>query len=380
MRRAAFFGVLLALVPAVMLGQTSQFGVRGLGLPVSPMSARARAMGGVGIFDPEGAVNPAAVIQVSRLTAFFQAVPERRTVENPAGTGTVKNSRYPLMGVYGPIRRYPIVLGLTFSSYTTRDFSLASVDTVTIQGQPVEVFDTLSSRGGMGDIRFVAAYQAGTNWAVGGALHLLTGSNRESLAHTYSDTNYTRSIRSAEISAAGVGFSAGVIRRLGSRLNAAVVVRSDGHANYDRDSLRIGTIDLPYMFAGGLQYRPSQHLTLAGQATYRTWSGANSDLLRLGGTGASNTLEMNFGVEVLSDPRRPSYRPLRFGAWYADLPFPLVAGGKPREYGVSVGSGLRFAQQRGGLDLALARVWRSEGSAYKERAWLLTLGASVRPY
>jgi hypothetical protein len=372
--------VLLALAPAALAGQTSQFGVRGLGLPVNPISARARAMGGVGIFDPEGAVNPAAVVLVPRLTAFFQALPERRTVENPAGTATVKNSRYPLMGVYGPIRRYPIVLGITFSSYATRDFTLASVDTVTIQGQPVEVFDTLSSRGGMGDIRFVAAYQVATNWAVGGALHFLTGSNRESLAHTYGDTNYSRSTRSSEISAAGVGFSAGVIRRLGSRLNVAAVVRSDGHANYDRDSLRVGTIDLPYTFAGGLQYRPSQHVTLAGQATYRTWSGANSDLLRLGGTGAANTLELNFGAELLSDPRRPSYRPLRFGAWYADLPFPLVTGEKPREYGVSVGSGIRFAQQRGGLDLALARVWRSEGSAYKERAWLLTLGASVRPY
>jgi hypothetical protein len=39
---------------------------------------------------------------------------------------------------------------------------------------------------------------------------------------------------------------------------------------------------------------------------------------------------------------------------------------------------MRFAQQRGGIDLALEHVWRSEG-VYSERAFILTLGVSVRP-
>jgi hypothetical protein len=39
---------------------------------------------------------------------------------------------------------------------------------------------------------------------------------------------------------------------------------------------------------------------------------------------------------------------------------------------------MRFAQQRGGIDLALEHVWRSEG-AFSERGFILTFGISVRP-
>jgi hypothetical protein len=48
------------------------------------------------------------------------------------------------------------------------------------------------------------------------------------------------------------------------------------------------------------------------------------------------------------------------------------------EFGVSAGSGLRFAQQRAGVDLALEHVWRSEGP-YSERGFILSLGITVRP-
>jgi hypothetical protein len=110
----------------------------------------------------------------------------------------------------------------------------------------------------------------------------------------------------------------------------------------------------------------------------RTWSAANSDLLQQGGTGAENTFEVAAGAEYIPDLRRPFRRPIRFGARYARLPFPLVPGQQGQEYGISAGSGMRFAQQRGGIDLTLEHVWRSEG-VYSERAFLLSLGISVRP-
>jgi hypothetical protein len=119
-------------------------------------------------------------------------------------------------------------------------------------------------------------------------------------------------------------------------------------------------------------------LDLAGQTLVRTWSGANSDLLAMGGTGAQNTIEVAAGAEYTTDLRRPYRRPLRFGAHYATLPFTLVAGQQGHEFGVSAGSGLRFAQQRAGLDLAIEHVWRSEG-VYSENGFLISLGVSVRP-
>ena len=72
--------------------------------------------------------------------------------------------------------------------------------------------------------------------------------------------------------------------------------------------------------------------------------------------------------------------PLRLGMRYARLPFPVTIGGEPHEFAISGGTGLRFAQDRAGLDLALEQVWRSEGAAYSERALTLVLGLTVRPY
>ena len=41
---------------------------------------------------------------------------------------------------------------------------------------------------------------------------------------------------------------------------------------------------------------------------------------------------------------------------------------------------MRFAQERAAIDLSLEHAWRSEGSQYKERAFTLIFGLSIRPY
>ena len=120
-------------------------------------------------------------------------------------------------------------------------------------------------------------------------------------------------------------------------------------------------------------------MQLGGQATYRTWSSANSDLLNAGGIGAVNTLELVTGLELVTNPRHPSHRPIRFGLRYSDLPFPLTPGGKGHEFSISAGTGTRFARERAGLDLGVEHAWRSEGSSFKERALMFTFGISVRP-
>jgi hypothetical protein len=137
-------------------------------------------------------------------------------------------------------------------------------------------------------------------------------------------------------------------------------------------------VDLPYTFGLGVRWRAGSRLDLASQGTYRTWSGANSDLLASGGPGAENTISVALGGEYTRDPRRPYRLPLRLGARYGTLPFPVQSGLQPTEFGVSIGSGTRFAQERAGIDIALEHVWRSAGD-FKERAFVVTVGVGVRP-
>jgi hypothetical protein len=161
-------------------------------------------------------------------------------------------------------------------------------------------------------------------------------------------------------------------------LAVAALVRADGSAGVDRDSVRVFEVDLPYTFGLGFRWTPGPRLQVAAQGLFRTWSGANSDLLAAGAPGARNTIDLSLGGEYVGDPHRPFRRPLRFGVRYASLPFPVLAGPVPKEVAASLGTGTRFAQQRGGIDVGLEYFRRSAGD-YTEDGVLVTVGVSVRP-
>lgn len=371
--------LLLVVTPGVARAQSSQFGVRGLGYPGREITARAVASGGAfGLFDSESSLNPAALGVAQTVTSVFTINQSFRQEENPAGTASTRDTRFPLLMVVGPVRQSGAALGLSYSNYTSRDFTVVTAHDIDLRGVPVGVVDSFSSRGGLSDLRLAGAYHLQNRWLIGAGFHVITGSNRLDSRRSFNDPSFLSSHQTAEVSYAGVGVSAGLIRQFGRRFAMAALVRSDGHLIVDRDSTRVGTIDLPYTFGLGLRWQPAAKLDLAAQTLVRTWSGANSDLLQQGGTGAQNTLEVAAGLEFTPDPKRPYSRPLRLGARYARLPFPLVAGEQGHEFGVSAGSGIRFAQQRAGIDVTLEHAWRSEG-AYSERGFLLSLGISVRP-
>ena len=380
MRRALVVFALLVTPVAAATAQSSEFGVRGLGMPGRPLSTRAFSVGGAfGLFDGESGLNPAALGRVSALGADFTSLQDFRHVENPAGSKSVRENRFPFIAVAGPVKRFPAVLGLSFANYTSRDFTLASFDTLSLRGVPDTVFDTLSSRGSLSDLRAAAAYRIQDKWIVGLGLHVITGSARMRFHRAFADsTNYQALTQSSELSYAGVGLDVGVIRNFGPGFSVAATARSDGHVNVDRDSARVSTIDLPYSFGFGLRWRARPKLELASQLLAHTWSGANSDLLEQGGVGSENNYEASFGVEYTPDVRRPARRPLRLGVRYGTLPFLLDTGEQPKEFGISVGTGIRFAQDRAGVDLGLEHVWRSAG-AFKERTFLVNLGVTVRP-
>jgi hypothetical protein len=330
------------------------------------------------MFDAESGLNPAALSGLAVMTANFNGAQSFRTAENPAGSESLRNSRFPHAAFGGPVRGSPFTVGLSYSTYANRDFTVATRDTLELREVPVPVSDTLSSRGGLSDLRLAVAYQLRDRSVVGGAFHVITGSNRMESRRTFADEQYLPVLQSAELSYGGVGVELGAVQQLGSNLWVAATARSDGKVIVDRDSARVSQVDLPYTLGLGLRWKASSRLELATNGIFRTWSGANSDLLASGGTGADNTFEAAIGGEYVGDPRRPYRRPIRFGAHYATLPFPMEPGMQPDEFGVSIGSGTRFAQDRAGIDIAVEHVWRSGGD-FKERGFVISVGVGVRP-
>jgi hypothetical protein len=375
--------VILGLIPAgePLAAQSSLFGVRGLGTPGRPLMPGSIATGGsFGLFDGESDLNPAAVADLSTVTAQFILAPSWRHWETPAGTASLRGTRFPLFNVGGPIPGSRFALGLSFGSYADRDFRLATHDTITLREVQVPVYDTLTSLGGLNEVRLAAAYRASPSTTLGAAFYVITGSSRLTAHRAFGDSTYTELQQSSELAYRGVGVSVGVTHRLSSAIEVAALIRSDGKATVDRDSSRVYSVDLPYTFGAAIRIHPSSRLAVAGSGLYRTWSAANSDLLQQGGVGARNTLELGLGGEYIRDTRRPSTLPIRFGVRYAQLPFPLSVGGKPSEVSVAVGTANRFAQDRAGIEITLEHAWRKQGSAYKERAFSLTFGLSIRPY
>ena len=367
-----------------LLAQSSEFGTRGLGLPGRAESVRSLGTGGsFGLFDPGSSQNPATLADVYVLTATFTGMENFRSSTGPSGSVSGRDMRFPQITVAGPVGHRPFSVGASYSNYADRDFSVATMSELELRGVPVSSFDTLTSRGGLNDLRLGVGYRGPSGFHLGAAFHVITGSARTELRRSFSDTAYSAVFQSAEISYAGIGGSAGLTYSSG-RVGFAAMARADGHANVDRDSTRVSRIGLPVSFGAGVRFHAGQRLDLAAQGIYRGWSAADASLIAGGGTGAQNVVSFAAGGEYTTDLRRPYRRPLRFGAHYTRLPFPIVAGERPSEFGVAVGSGTRFLDPRtrrevAGLDLALERVWRREGTSYREGAWLVTFGVTIKP-
>lgn len=341
------------------------------------------AGGAFSYFDAASSTNPAALTQARSFTAAFTLLQNYRSSRVVDVSASGRDTRFPQMAIAGPIRGTPFSFGVSFSNLTDRDFEIASTTTVPIRGIPVEVHDTLASTGGISDLRVAAAYAAG-GWNFGAGGHVITGSNRVELDRVFVDSTYAPLRQRSEISYAGAGFSAGMSRTFGERLALAGMVRIDGEASIDRDSGRVAEVQLPLTFGGAVRWRPSSRLAVGGQAIVRQWSRADEALRALGGTGARNAVDLSAGIEITRNARRVQHRPIRVGARFATLPFPVESGATVREFGLSLGTGLRFAQDRAGVDHAgvdfsLERVWRGARGGFRESAWLIGVGITVRP-
>lgn len=379
MRRLGLL-VLLALGAGRAAAQSSQFGARGLGIPLRPLSVRASGTGGsFGMFDPESALNPASIGLVGNFFASFQTIQGWRHSESPAGSGTARDNRYPGIFLAGGVAGTRLAFSLSASGYTDRNFSLASHDTLVLRGVPVETSDTLTSLGGISDLRAAVAWRQSRSVQFGLGLHMLTGSNRINSHRTFSDTSYAGASEGNTVSFLGFGVSAGVVARIGKSLSLAGMVRADDRMQVQRDTVAAGSTKLPITLAGGVKLQLGERVLLAGSGLYRNWSVADADLIAQGGIGSTNTFEFSGGAEFITNTKRPSHRPIRLGIYHARLPFPLRLGEDADETGISLGSSMRFVADRAGVDLSLSHVWRKGAPGFTERAFLVNLGISLRP-
>jgi hypothetical protein len=369
--------VVIAAIGAAppLAGQTSVYGIRGLGFPGRALTPRARALGGgLGGFDPASPLNPAAVAGFTQVTAVAVAAADFRGYEvGGTAVGGLHATRFPLVEVAGRLPRIRLGYALSMTQYTERSFDVSLTDTIVLRGADVQVSDRSSSSGGASDIRGALAWEPRRGLRVGAGLHVVTGSAKLSVSRSFSDSAYQAFRRVNEERVSGFGVSGGLLWAPTAGIQLALAGRYDTEADLVVDSTPTGTVDLPIAALAGLEIRPVPAIRWASTFIWRSWADADPGLSGR----AFNTWELGSGVELGGSESGASRVPLRLGARYATLPF-SPTDDQAHEVDVALGTGISFAGNRGLLDVVLERAFRS-GAGARERAWQFSMSLTVRP-
>ena len=254
-------------------------------------------------------------------------------------------------------------------------------------GEDVPATTTFRSEGAINDVRLAVAYVARPWLRVGLGAHALTGQNRLTVLDEFDDSLTFRPLREdTTISYRGAALSAGVEVRAGRVASVAASARVGGRINSESGDASLSRANVPNRFGVTVAYLGIANSAIALRTSYEKWSALNG--LGSAGLRAVDAWDTGVGADI-AGPRLGTDHPLmlRFGGRWRTLPFavtPLDNGtvGEPRkvrERSISLGAGTSFARGRVTGDIGVIRSDRDAGLSVDERAWILSLGISVRP-
>jgi hypothetical protein len=357
--------------------------VQGFGYPTGQLSTRALGTGGaLGEFDPVSPLNPAALLDLGRTFAAFQYDPEFRRLTATGGSQRNTVARFPVVAVGGPFRRRA-VFALSASTLLDRTFSDTLVTTTTFVDRTVSATERAESNGSIADIRLGVAYGPARWLRVGLAGHVLTGENRLVSSRRFADTLTFRSTAdSTTLDYTGSAVTLGAEATPARGVRVAGSYRRGNGMSVSRNDSTLARANAPDRAGIALRVDRVAGAAFAVGYSRTTWS-------RMRGLGSAalevaDVDEVNAGVEA-TGPRVGEYPLLlRLGGRRRTLPFG-VGGARVRETSFGGGAGLPLGGGRALADVAVQRALRTpQGGAgavrdARERAWLLSVGFTVRP-
>jgi len=348
-----------------LVGQDSQFGVRTLGTPARQESVRARGTGGAFVlFDPLSPLAEAPLAGLERGVFGAQTQITRRRVEFAGGESSdLKDSRFPVLIAAGSTR-WKISVGTGFATYLERSYLVTRRDSVLLRGVMQPYSDEQKSDGNVADLRLALAGRPTARIAIGGAVHLLTGSTQEEVRRRWDDSvTYRNTFELENVEYTGFGVSVSTVVSVAPRIRIAGWFRTDGKLDTKARAGTTATTELPTQYGAAVEWRPRGVLRLAGSLRWAGWGVA---------PGGHDSFNWAVGAEAGS-----SALPVRLGVRRDHLAFG-PGPDAPTEWGVTAGLGRGFGQGRARIDLALERVLRS-GEGLKEKLWTLQIGLVVQP-
>lgn len=377
---AAAVAAALSVLSAGQAPAQSLLSAGGLGAPLEPVDARARALGGLSVGLPDAQmslVNPAAAVGLpaAGLTVTFQADDVSSVAGDQADDFTT--ARFPVIQAAFPIGTR-VVASLGYAAVLDQNWAVENEDSITISGDRLPVLDRFRSSGGVARLRGGVGYRLLPRLDVGAAVDVYSGALRDTVYRIFTGGQFAPSITGTTYEWSGVGFSAGA-RWRGSALSLSAAVSAGGSltAEAQNEGVASKNYSLPVQVDAGGSARIAQQALVAVSARWQGWSAADEDLATSGGARDATQVTGGIEYEALRFLGRPV--PLRVGARYAQLPFRYEgAADFVDERAGTAGIGMVFGGGAASLDLSGERGWRGGDSAgLDESFWRVSLSLSL---
>ncbi len=376
MRRLLASVAVLLAIPALSMAQGS-ISTQGFGYPTGGLSTRAAAAGGgFGEFDFSSPRNPSSTLGWGRGGLYFQYEPEfRRVTAGPSADNTM-TARFPIW-MAGMQLGSRAMGTLTSSTLLDRTWATRVRGGQILGPDSVGYEERVESSGAINDIRLGVSYSLRQSFSVGIGLHGYTGENRMNLTRQFDDSlRYGTLIRNLTIGYLGNAFSAGATWRPLRQLALAASVRSGGSLDVRIADTVVASGSLPNRFGAGVRFDGLPGASVAVSVERTQWSSLGE--LSQTSLTANDTWEVGAGLELAGPKFRAVPSLLYLGYRQRDLPFSVVGEVVPETF-YSGGAGIPLAGPRVILDMAIQHATRGPVAGITERAWIISLGFTVRP-
>lgn len=380
MSKFAFVAMtVIALAAPARVDAQGNLSGQGLGFPTGQLSARAEGAGGsIAEIDPISMVNPSALVFIGNTTLFFQIEPEFRSVIVGSTKDNTTTARYPLFAAVLPIGANWAV-GVSSATLLDRTWTTSTPSVLVLGTDTVNSTFTVGSSGSINDLRLAVAWMPSTYLRVGLGGHLMSGSDRVFVGHTFTNNAaFGNFADSSTLGFDGGAVSAGVQLVAPKLAIASISFRKGARLNATRSDTSLGHATVPDRLGFSLAYVGVAGSQIAIRTSHDKWSSLNA--LNRGQSQAVDTWDTSLGAD-LTGPHLGS-RPLmlRLGGRWRTLPYVVGPDNdKVDEKSVSGGVGTTFAAGRVLTDVTLAHARRDAGIGITERAWTLSIGFGIRP-
>jgi hypothetical protein len=366
--RTLVFAV-LAVLSATPAAAQSLFATRGLGMPVAPLDARARALGGIGVgligFDMSFA-NPAEVAGLGRRGVVASLQPGSASPTIDGATGDISASRFPLIRLAYPLGQ-SFVASLGYASALEQSWSISESGTEIIGRDTVDTRDVISATGGVARVGLGLAWRITETVSVGLAGGLYTGNLDRRVTRTFSDSTiglqpFDTRLQwdySGTWATAGARFDLPGVARFGASLS----ISGDLDVNGLDEGARDDRADMPMIFTAGASGVLSSTLTAAAGTE---WTGGAAGRVLQAEDAVSfrrDTWRAGGGLEYTGWRGAARTWPIRLGVNWAQLPFHDEGETPASEWAAGFGFGLNVTGDAASplaiLDMSVERGSRS---------------------